>query len=808
MANTQAITFKRKLFLFAALTSGSGLVIAAAATLLNEWRDLHARVLSQVDVQADIIAANLSAAVSFDDSQSAVETLATFHVDPSVLAAWVCKPDESLFATYSVAADAQDSFQCGLPLGHTFANRHLKLVHAIRLKGETIGTVIVDYGLDVVYKQMFGKIAMTALILGVALVVAQFIAAPVRSALLRPVTDLAQAARAISDTGNYDTRVTKQADDELGHLADAFNLMVGQVQNRDTELRNARDELEHRVGERTAELAAQKERLGDILRDVDAIVWEADPKTWEFTFVSERAQDILGYPVTQWLNDRTFWANLIHPQDRNQAVARWVQGTDGREDHSFVYRAIAADGRVVWLQDVVRVVCGEQASPVLRGLMIDITERKRNEALKAGHNRILELLTEGRNLSEVLLALVNVVEAQAPTMRCTILLLDEEQRLRIAAAPSFPDEYNNAIDGIRIGPSVGSCGTAAYLGERVIVEDVDTDPLWENYRELGRKFCVAACWSEPIRSTDGRVLGTLAMYYSHSRRPEPAELQLIETASHLAALAIERTRDAAERNRLALSVEATADGVVVTDTQGVIQYTNPALSVISGYPAAELRGARPSILKSGAHTKEFYSQMWQTIRAGQTWHGMLVNRRKDGSLYNAALTISPVCDKQNRITDYVGVQRDVTAEIEREQALESASRTDKLTGLPNRAHLHDRLQHAIELAKRMPEYHFAVMFLDLDRFKIINDSLGHEVGDMLLRAIASRLRQSLRAGDSMSRDAEGTTVSRLGGDEFVILLDAIKKPEDAATVAARLLKDLEAPYQLGEHEVHSTASIG
>lgn len=186
----------------------------------------------------------------------------------------------------------------------------------------------------------------------------------------------------------------------------------------------------------------------------------------------------------------------------------------------------------------------------------------------------------------------------------------------------------------------------------------------------------------------------------------------------------------------------------------------------------------------------------------------MINRRKDGSLYHAALSISPTLNDDGRAVGYVGVQRDVTADIEREQALETAARQDKLTGLPNRALLLDRLQHAIERAKRLPEYHFAVMFLDLDRFKIINDSLGHEFGDGLLREVAARLRVSLRTGDSLIRDAEGTSVGRMGGDEFVVLLDGIKKPEDAVTAAHRLLKALEAPYQLGEHEVHSTASIG
>ncbi|MBI1827847.1 MAG: PAS domain S-box protein [Planctomycetes bacterium] len=672
MPSNRAMTFRRKLLLFATLTSGSGLLLAATAALIGEWRELHESTVSQLSVQTDIVAANLSAALSFDDARSAESTLAAFHTDPCVLAATVCKPDNSLFAIYPVAASVQPSFQCGLTPGHTFSKGQLTLVRAVRLNDETIGTVIVHYGLNVVYDRMFWQVVVTVLVLGGALAVAHLIASPIRKSLLRPVTELARAAHAISNTGDYGTRVARHADDELGQLADAFNLMVSQVQNRDASLRNTRDELEQRVWERTAELAAKKRQLGDILRDVDAIVWEADAKTWEFSFVSERAMDILGYPSAKWLGDPNFWASIIHPEDRDQAISTCVQATERGEDHSFAYRAIAADGRVVWLHDTVRIGCNDHGSQVLRGIMIDITERKRDDAFKAGHRRVLELLNEGRDLPQVLTALVKTAEAQAPDMRCSVLLLDNEQRLRIAAAPSFVDEYNNAIDGVQIGPSVGSCGTAAYLGKRVIVEDIATDPLWENFRELAQKFDIGACWSEPILTADGRVLGTLAMYYSRPQRPEPAELLLIEAAADLAALAIEHTRSAAERNRLAMAVDATADGVIVTDAHGVIQHTNPAFSKITGYTTGELLGKRPNILKSGKQTQELYDRMWETIRAGQTWSGLVINRRKDATFYDAALTISPVNDEQGHITGYVGVQRDVTADTERERKLEDA----------------------------------------------------------------------------------------------------------------------------------------
>lgn len=295
----------------------------------------------------------------------------------------------------------------------------------------------------------------------------------------------------------------------------------------------------------------------------------------------------------------------------------------------------------------------------------------------------------------------------------------------------------------------------------------------------------------------------------------PVELSLGAAKYDQGVVFVASLRDISERkaaelkmHRLAAAVEAADDAILLTDINGNIVQVNPSFSRITGYTAEEAIGQTPRLLKSGEHPPEFYRQLWEAIAGGRVWRGRLINRRKDGSLVHIATTISPVLNNDGRITGYVGVQRDVTAEIEREQALETAARSDKLTGLPNRTLLHDRLQHAIELAKRLPEYHFAVMFLDLDRFKIINDSLGHEIGDRLLQAVAARLRVILRAGDSMSRDADGTSVARLGGDEFVVLLEGIKKPEDAATVASRLLKSFEAPFQLGEYEVRSMASIG
>jgi diguanylate cyclase (GGDEF)-like protein/PAS domain S-box-containing protein len=170
--------------------------------------------------------------------------------------------------------------------------------------------------------------------------------------------------------------------------------------------------------------------------------------------------------------------------------------------------------------------------------------------------------------------------------------------------------------------------------------------------------------------------------------------------------------------------------------------------------------------------------------------------------------IIPVLGADGAVERVVGVGIDITMRKEMEEELRTAARTDKLTGLPNRALFCDRLDQAILRSKRLKDYHFAVLFLDLDRFKTINDSLGHEAGDLLLREVAVRLRSVVRPGDSLSRRAREHTAARLGGDEFVVLLDGLADAADSAKVAERLLHALARPYQLQEHEVHATASIG
>ncbi|MBC6936825.1 MAG: GAF domain-containing protein [Chloroflexi bacterium] len=190
---------------------------------------------------------------------------------------------------------------------------------------------------------------------------------------------------------------------------------------------------------------------------------------------------------------------------------------------------------------------------MVTGIFAGVLERRRFQAIQAGHRRFLELLAAEHTLADTLHALVQIIEEQSPGMQGLILLLDG-RRLYLGASVSLPTEYVASIEGLKIGPAVGSCGTAAYFKQRVVVEDITEDPRWDGLRDLALKHRLRACWSEPIVSSGGQVLGTFAMYYRHPRAPTETELQTIQTAAHLAGVAIEhkRTQDALRHANLEL----------------------------------------------------------------------------------------------------------------------------------------------------------------------------------------------------------------------------------------------------------------
>jgi PAS domain S-box-containing protein len=293
------------------------------------------------------------------------------------------------------------------------------------------------------------------------------------------------------------------------------------------------------------ELSREQRRFMDIVNSVEGIVWEADAETFVFSFVSKQAERILGYPVQEWLEQPTFWKDHLHPEDRDWAVQFCTKATAEKHSHDFEYRMIAADGRVVWLRDLVTVVVEAGHVRRLRGVMVDMTQRKRAESLLAAEKRLLEMIATGVALKEILNALCLAIEEYQVGTLASVLLLDLDGiHLKSVAGPNLPKSWTQQMERLPIGPCAGSCGTAAYRKSPVVVSDIATDPLWDvpEHRASALNHGLRASWSNPVLSSEGKVLGTFCMYYRETRNPNSQDLELIELATHLVRVAIERDR--------------------------------------------------------------------------------------------------------------------------------------------------------------------------------------------------------------------------------------------------------------------------
>lgn len=295
-----------------------------------------------------------------------------------------------------------------------------------------------------------------------------------------------------------------------------------------------------------------------------------------------------------------------------------------------------------------------------------------------------------------------------------------------------------------------------------------------------------------LRHKDGEYRHILARAFL-ARDAAGAPQRLVGTHVDLT----ERIRTEAHLKKAAIVFDNTRDGIVITDRQARILTVNPAFTTITGYTEEEALGNNLNMLKSGRHDLRFYQRLWHELDTTGTWQGELWNRRKNAEIYLESLTISAITNQEGEAR-YIGIFADIT-KLRQTQELEQLAHHDTLTGLPNRLLLNSRLEHALERCRRQG-VRGAVMFLDLDHFKEVNDRLGHGAGDQLLRRAAARLKERLRGSD---------TLARLGGDEFVIVLEDLPDAENAAELAKTLVQRMASPFFLdGGQAVNIGTSIG
>ena len=429
----------------------------------------------------------------------------------------------------------------------------------------------------------------------------------------------------------------------------------------------------------------------------------------------------------------------------------------------------------------------------------DITTQHQQETIYTYRNSILEMMAQGKPLQEVLRSLISFTEDTFPDLICSVLLLDQTgKHLYTGAAPSLPEFYNQAIDGVRIGSDVGSCGAAAYTGRPVIASDISTHPYWKDFKALALSAGLKACWSIPIKSRQGTVLGTFALYHREVADPSTAQLELLHANSQLASIAIEADQMDQQLHKLSQAVACSASFVMITDAELTLEYVNPSMEEVTGYGADELIGRKAGFLSCDKAEAEIVRDIWSTVLTGDIWRGERMLQKKNGDRFWIMSSTAPIKNQDDDITHLVSVGEDITQLKKDQERMEMLAFYDPLTGLANRRLFKDRLDQALKKVRRN-QNHMALLYLDLDHFKDVNDQYGHDAGDELLKEVANRLRQSVRDSD---------VIARIGGDEFNLILHDLNGEGDAMSVADKVLQVVTEPIDIGVAEVTVSASIG
>ncbi len=432
-------------------------------------------------------------------------------------------------------------------------------------------------------------------------------------------------------------------------------------------------------------------------------------------------------------------------------------------------------------------------------MLVERYKRKKAQRHDRSRNKVLELLTLEAPLEEILEIIIQDLERDNPEMLCSIQLLnDDGSHLRFGAAPSLPNVFMEYLQGIDVAAGVGCSGSAAYSGKRVIAEDLTTHPYWANAREIPQKTGLRSCWSEPLFSSNGDLLGTFTIYYRQPHLPDEQELSIVKHSIKLASISIERNQTGAAL-RLADSIyQNTSEAMMITDVENRILAINPAFTQTTGYENDDVIGKDPGLLASGTHDDKFFKNMWDSLYKTGHWRGEIWNRRNNGEEFAVWMTINTIYDSEGKPYRRVSLFSDITERKQADALIWRQANYDSLTKLPNRRLFSDRLEQSIKVAKRENHY-LALLFIDLDRFKEVNDTLGHHIGDELLVETAQRINACVRESD---------TVARLGGDEFTVILNELQDLSHIEKVSQKIIDALCSPFLLGKEQVFISCSIG
>ncbi|CUI03756.1 EAL domain-containing protein [Massilia sp. P8910] len=611
----------------------------------------------------------------------------------------------------------------------------------ILVRGERIGVVVVEMDDARSQQELRNKQSNYAFVLAFQLTVSLvLIVLFLNKRLLVPLRQLMKFSDRLSH-GDFETRLELEGSDELGRLAKQMEQM-----------RVAIKHLFEDIGRR-------EERFRTIVTQVPGAVFRVRPGG-SIDFVSDAIEDISGYPAALFLRSTTdAWSDLICPEDRRMQSRTVREAMASGRPYEIEYRIVDAAGIERWVSENGQPQAGAVPEKSwVDGIIADISERKSNEM------RIEALLTEqSAILDNVMFGVMFVRERRivSANRRCEDLFgyASGEMTGKLADIlyPSH-DEFVRA-------------GEQQYAA---LAEDNDYNEERQYMKKDGSAFwCrVSGCALDPGRPNGGSIW----VYADVTER-----------------------REAEEKLRLSATVlEHIADAVVVIDVDLGVVAVNPAFTRITGFSESDAVGKDVRLTRSPTENAAVYQQMWAELGQAGFWRGERWDTRKNGDVYLQWLTVSAVRDDHGVTTHYVAVFSDITKAKQSQEQLDHMAHHDSLTALPNRLLFHDRLLHALKRAARDGQ-RLAVLFIDLDRFKNVNDTLGHHVGDELLKQVAAALQGKLREGD---------TLARLGGDEFIVLLENVSGQSGAGQVAEKLMAMFEQPFIVSDYELFVTGSVG
>lgn len=559
--------------------------------------------------------------------------------------------------------------------------------------------------------------------------------------------------------------------------------------------------------------APRKQRLAGMMESIDEVLWTFAFPGWAVNYVSPAVERIYGHARYAFYADPHLWLKSVHPADRAHVVALSKSLVEGGTK-SFQYRIVRPDKEVRWIRYEAYFVAGAvPGTGRIESVGIDISGQHRmEESLRRCHRALrvihdCEQVIAGSSDERSLLQGVCDVVAVGYRMAWVGVLSDDGSgRLILAGITGAHQDYLDCLS-----PSLaagvfgkGTIGKALRSRSPVVVNDLESDarlaPLWEDAVQRGFRAKIAL----PLYQHE-EALGILNVYSVEHDAFDPEEVALLQGLADRVTATIQTYRHRAARHvaEAALrlrerALEASANAIMISSARAphyAIEYVNPAFERMTGYAREEVIGRNPDFLLGDDRAQHGVKEILAAFREKREGNTMLRNYRKDGTLYWNDLYIAPVKDEDKEVRHFVVIQYDVTVIKRSEAKLQYQAHYDALTGLPNRVLLNERLGQAIADLSG-PVW---LVYLDLDRFKVVNDSLGHQAGDVLLKHVAERLRAAVKPSD---------TVARLGGDEYVMILS---DPGTGATIAGVVQGILDAvaqPLIIEGHEFFPTCSMG